>query len=33
VGREVDTDVKALIYRADEKLLAAKAAGRNRIEL
>jgi PleD family two-component response regulator len=33
VGREVDADVKALIYQADEKLLAAKAAGRNRIEL
>jgi diguanylate cyclase (GGDEF)-like protein len=33
VGREVEADVKALIYRADEKLLAAKAAGRNRIEL
>ena len=33
VGREVDADVKALIYQADEKLLVAKAAGRNRIEL
>jgi len=33
VGREVEADVKMLIYRADEKLLAAKAAGRNRIEL
>ncbi len=33
VGREVDADIKALIHRADEKLLAAKAGGRNRIEL
>ncbi|MGD8701673.1 MAG: GGDEF domain-containing protein [Desulfosarcina sp.] len=33
VGREVDDDVKTLIQRADEKLLAAKAAGRNCIEL
>jgi diguanylate cyclase (GGDEF)-like protein len=33
VGREVEADVKTLIYRADEKLLTAKAAGRNRIEL
>ncbi len=33
VGREVDTDVETLIRRADEKLLAAKTAGRNRIEL
>ncbi|MBC2711922.1 MAG: GGDEF domain-containing protein [Desulfosarcina sp.] len=33
VGREVEADVKTLIHRADEKLLAAKAAGRNRIEL
>ena len=33
VGREVDADVKMLIYQADEKLLVAKAAGRNRIEL
>lgn len=33
VGRQVEVDVKNLIYRADEKLLAAKAAGRNRIEL
>jgi len=32
VGWEVDADVKALIYQADEKLLAAKAAGRNRIQ-
>jgi PleD family two-component response regulator len=29
----VDDDVKTLIQRADEKLLAAKAAGRNCIEL
>ncbi len=33
VGREVDADIKTLIHRADEKLLAAKAAGRNRVEL
>ena len=33
VGRKVDDDVKMLIYQADEKLLVAKAAGRNRIEL
>ncbi len=33
VGREVDKDIKALIHMADEKLLVAKAAGRNRIEL
>ncbi len=33
MGRKVETDVKSLIYQADEKLLAAKAAGRNRIEL
>jgi diguanylate cyclase (GGDEF)-like protein len=33
VGREVEADVKVLIHRADDKLLAAKAAGRNRIEL
>lgn len=33
VGRNVETDVDALIHQADEKLLAAKAAGRNRIEL
>jgi PleD family two-component response regulator len=33
VGREVDADIKTLIYQADEKLLMAKAAGRNRIEL
>ena len=33
VGRGVDADIKALIHQADEKLLVAKAAGRNRIEL
>jgi diguanylate cyclase (GGDEF)-like protein len=33
VGRAVEADVKTLIYRADEKLLAAKATGRNRIEI
>lgn len=33
VGREVEADVKVLIYQADEKLLVAKAAGRNRVEL
>ncbi len=33
VGREVDADIKALIHQADDKLLGAKAAGRNRIEL
>ena len=32
VGRKVETDVKALIHQADEKLLVAKGAGRNRIE-
>ncbi|HSO20497.1 MAG TPA: GGDEF domain-containing protein, partial [Desulfosarcina sp.] len=32
VGRDVDADIKTLIQRADEKLLDAKAAGRNRIE-
>jgi diguanylate cyclase (GGDEF)-like protein len=33
VGRDVDADIKALIHQADERLLGAKSAGRNRIEL
>lgn len=33
VGREVEADIKRLIHQADEKLLSAKAAGRNRIHL
>ncbi|BBO85919.1 GGDEF domain-containing protein [Desulfosarcina ovata subsp. sediminis] len=33
VGREVQADIKALIHLADERLLIAKASGRNRIEL
>ena len=33
VGREVQADVKTLICLADERLLGAKAAGRNRVEV
>jgi GGDEF domain-containing protein len=33
VGREVDADVKKLIHAADERLLKAKAKGRNCIQL
>ncbi len=33
VGREVDADIKQLIHLADERLLAAKDAGRNRVEV
>ena len=33
VGRDVDADIKRLIHIADERLLDAKSAGRNRVEV